>query len=201
MGPKKSNVLLSTQRSEGKGRQHLDESALIDNEILENEWDDGISLDAAVAKGMKRSIRLEDTWDDLCLIGAICAVFWEDDNKWYYGRLLHESVDLSKIFVLYDDCMTEWVDCNTEKVKISVGVCVFDNWAAHQFWLSESSKRYLNLNDDKILLEYIQEKKTQCSYVKSSQITSIFSVTKPSKVKNWSLGLKAVEGKRTFMQV
>ncbi len=61
-------------------------------------------VNAAVKKGVKDCSSLLLNWNtkNAKIIGALCKVFWDGDNEWFYGRILNYDSHHNRHFVSSD---------------------------------------------------------------------------------------------------
>ena len=103
---------------------------------------DPLEFQPALRKSIKDCSTLLLDWNQTAakLVGAVCKVYWEGDNEWFYARVLNYDSRYDRHFVYYfADNTSEWLSIRDEAVFVAEAFVLAKMrgvWPALRFWAS-----------------------------------------------------------------
>lgn len=122
-------------------------------------------IETAIIKSIEQCSSLLLDWlsRPVKLIGALCKVFWDGDNEWFYARVLNYD-DTTKMHYIYylADQTAEWISLEEEYVLVVESMVMArtgrQGWPSQQFWASPKAQlivqTFKGYKKDNVYVEY-----------------------------------------------
>ena len=151
-------------------------------------------IETALVKSIEQCSSLLLDWlsPPVKLIGAMCKVFWDGENEWFYARVLNYDDTTKKHYIYYlADQTAEWISLEEEYVLVVESMVMArtakQGWPSQKFWTSPKAQSIVqNLKGykkDTVYIEYYsQEPLKEYAFIPEKNLDPLCEPHIPSKM-------------------
>jgi len=125
-------------------------------------------IETAIVKSVEQCSSLLLDWlsPPVKLIGAVCKVFWDGDNEWFYARVLNYDSTTQMHYIYYlSDQTAEWISLDNEYVLVGEALVLARTgrlgWSSQKFWASSKAeliiKTFKGYKPSTVYIEYYSQ--------------------------------------------